>query len=123
MSLASDAGRLTPERPIAITCGDPAGIGPDLVLTLLPANHLLGIVRDETGSPVRDFEVTALLVLDDVQQVPRPVRGRTDAEGRFVVGELFQRSYHLEFERRDGEPQRFGPLPAWKRGKRLVLNE
>ena len=34
MSLASDAGRLTPERPIAITCGDPAGIGPDLVLTL-----------------------------------------------------------------------------------------
>ena len=34
MSLASDAGRLTPERPIAITGGDPAGIGPDLVLTL-----------------------------------------------------------------------------------------
>lgn len=34
MSLTSDVGRPTPERPIAITYGDPAGIGPDLVLTL-----------------------------------------------------------------------------------------
>jgi 4-hydroxythreonine-4-phosphate dehydrogenase len=34
MSLTSDVGRRTPERPIAITYGDPAGVGPDLVLTL-----------------------------------------------------------------------------------------
>ena len=34
MSQPSDAGRLTPARPIAITYGDPAGIGPDLVLAL-----------------------------------------------------------------------------------------
>ena len=34
MSQPSDAGRLTPARPIAITCGDPAGIGPDLALAL-----------------------------------------------------------------------------------------
>ncbi len=34
MSLTSDVGRRTPKRPIAITYGDPAGVGPDLVLTL-----------------------------------------------------------------------------------------
>ncbi|MZR63603.1 4-hydroxythreonine-4-phosphate dehydrogenase PdxA [Alcanivorax sp. DP30] len=32
MSRTSDDGRRTPARPIAITCGDPAGIGPDLLL-------------------------------------------------------------------------------------------
>ena len=34
MSQPSDAARLTTARPLAVTCGDPAGIGPDLVLDL-----------------------------------------------------------------------------------------
>lgn len=34
MSQTSDVGRRTPARPVAVTCGDPAGIGPDLVLSL-----------------------------------------------------------------------------------------
>ena len=69
MSLTSDVGRLTPERPIAITCGDPAGIGPDLVLTL-PASFpdaQLVVIADRDVLTQRARQLDLAITLSDWQ--------------------------------------------------------
>ncbi|MDX1804962.1 MAG: 4-hydroxythreonine-4-phosphate dehydrogenase PdxA [Alcanivorax sp.] len=78
MSETSDVARLTPARPIAITCGDPAGIGPDLISALPAAfpGAPLVILGDRQVVSERADQLGQALALTDWQPgQPLPDQG------------------------------------------------
>ena len=91
-------------RPVEVASGSIAEAPPLVLRSVPPENRIRGVVRDASGQPIADVQVSAFSKRGRRDAAPQTTSW-TDAKGEFLAVVLSGQKYTLELERTD--PSRY----------------